>query len=93
MSRQIDRDLENSMVTPESDYRESPEPDYDGPPELTLEEKLVRAQERVHALWEVLGQRNRKIETLEAELKKKEALSKEILAGLDKLSAGLEGLR
>ena len=93
MSRQIGKDLENSMVTPEAEYRDHPEPDYDGPLELALEEQLDRAQEKVNKLWELLVQKNMKISVLEAELKKKDDLLKELYAGLDKLSEGLEGLR
>ena len=93
MSKELGEDLENSMVVEESSYRERPEPDYDGPLELTPEEKLDRAQEKIDYLWELLVQKNMKILALEADLKKKDTLLRDLVRDLDKISEGLEGLK
>lgn len=94
MSRQIDKNLENHMVLPEAHGRpEREEPEYKGQPERTLEEKLEHLEEKYTQYEQMFLGEQRRADRLEAELKEAKKLLREICGDIDKLSAGLEGLR
>jgi len=94
MSKRIDKDLENYMVLPEVHVRiECEEPEYEGQPERTLEEKLEHMEEKYTQYEQMFLGEQRRADRLEAELKQAKKLFMEICGDIDKLSAGLEGLR
>ena len=94
MSRQIDKNLENHMVLPEAHGRpEREEPEYKGQPERTLEEKLEHLEEKYTQYEQMFLGEQRRADRLELELKQAKKLFNELVGDIDKLSAGLEGLR
>ena len=94
MSKRIDKNLENHMVLPEAHGRpEREEPEYEGQPERTMGEKLEHLEKQCLAYEQMFLGEQRRADRLEAELKQAKKLFMEICGDIDKLSAGLEGLR